>query len=532
MLRVGYQVVLEVINVPVEAEAGVKVFFRDLGRWLDRALVEDGFATSWSGSRTLEQLYDRGRTLLSDKSNSPFREACTSLLQELQKFVEALQSDRSTRRLISAIDGISSDIADFGRTAAASTVHETRRRKDELKRDALAWLLPRILATIHVLPLPRVEYMDSLLEVAVDSLLLTSGSSTTSLLPDHIRIDTWNELRLDTLDVQAHPGHGETSYGITNKLHIHLDGVRLFAEGFGYYLRYKGLLGYEDQGVLSIGAGHRDASGQGLSMDIQLDMESLEEGEVLEGSVESLFQVANVAVDVPGLHFAIDKSRHWILNKVLLQPFSGPVVRKVASSALQEQVRGALDALGHILFNVRRRAQEHARQVDQETPSLDHYWYGLLESSGLSEDILDDEDLDEEDILEEETEEPDVTTETNLNFTTKGVVRKTVTYAEPEASDPSTPEEAIIAVGVGPQVVQNVAGPYGEEQESQVLAEVMDEVGEGLEQVKGKSAEIAREVTEEAGNIQEDVRHARFKMKEREHIERRRRGWRSAAFEV
>lgn len=120
VLRVGYQVILEIVNVPIEAEAGVKVFFRDLGRWLDRALAEDGFATSWNGSRTLEQLYDRGRTLLADESNSPLREACTSFIQELQKSVDALQSDRSTRRLINAIDGISSDVADFGRTAATA----------------------------------------------------------------------------------------------------------------------------------------------------------------------------------------------------------------------------------------------------------------------------------------------------------------------------------------------------------------------------------------------------------------------------
>lgn len=519
--------VLDIVNLPVEAEAGVKVFFRDLGRWLDQALAEDGFATSWNGGRTLEQLYDRGRTLLADESNSSLREACTSLIQELQKFVEALQSDRSTRRLINAIDGISSDVSDFGRTAAKSTVKESRRRRDELKRDALALLLPRILAAIHVLPLPRVEYMDSLLEVAVDSLLLTSGSSTTSLLPDHVQIENWNELRLDTLDVQAHPSHGQTSYGIMNKFHIHLDGVRLFAEGIGYYLRYEGLLGYEDQGLLSVGAGHRGAEGQGLSLDIQLDMESLEEEEVLEGSVESLFRVANVAVDVPGLHFAINKSRHWILNKLILQPFSGPVVRKIASSVLQEQVRGALDALGHILFNVRRRAQEHARQADQDTPSLDHYWYGLLESSGISEDILDDEDVDDETL-----EEEDATAETNLNLTTKGIVRKTVTYAEPDASSPSTPEEAIIAVGVGPQVVQGVAGAYGEEEPIQGLAKVMDDVGEGMKQAKVKSAEIARDATEEVEDLREDATRAQSKLKEREHVERRRRGWRSAAFDV
>ena len=532
ILDAFYQIILDVINAPGGANGDVRKLCRDLGKWLDQALQWNKYAMSWNGALALEQLYDRGQTIFTSESHSQLSLHCTTLVHEIQSFIDAMLSDRSTRRLIDVINNISDALAEFGSTALSSAIHKTRRRRAELKRDAFVWLLPRLLATFRTVPVPRVEYRDRFIDVAVDGIFLTSGSVSTSLLPDHLAFENWTELRLDTTSGQP---DGDNNLRTATRMHLHLDGARLSAKGFNYYLLLKGLLGYQDQGTLSIDVGSQNAVGQGVTMDVQLEMETDLQGRGEPSNLSStehmsVFRSTNVIVDVPGLSFTIEKSKHWLVNALLIQPLSGPVVRFFVRRIIEEQLRMGIDSLGRLLGKIRDLAQMQAAKRGQEgAPSLDHYWSAVLQSVGVPYGM--DISTSEEDASTSRPDDsqPDAITITEVSL--KGIVHTSLAPQDSDAPETQRLDGTVIAVGVGPQVVENDAGPYSEDLHVSQLSEVVEEIREGIEEVENITADTVRTATERMGSVKEDLSRAQRLKEARERLEKGRDGWRSGAYD-
>ncbi|KDR72634.1 hypothetical protein GALMADRAFT_270594 [Galerina marginata CBS 339.88] len=74
-------------------------------------------------------------------------------------------------------------------------------------------------------------------------------------------------------------------------------------------------------------------------------------------AAEPLFRIVDVSVAMRGLQFRIDQSRHWILNKLFVQPLAGPVVARLVKQGLEEKARGALEVLARGLGEIARDAQ-------------------------------------------------------------------------------------------------------------------------------------------------------------------------------
>jgi hypothetical protein len=208
-------------------------------------------------------------------------------------------------------------------------------------------------------------------------------------VPDEVVLKEWSELRIDMADYKRPLGGSAGSAATTNRvngvhttsgIHVHLDGVRARVEGLGYYFKYTGACGfeYQDEGVLSVDVGMGSLH-EGLGADLEIEIESdstpLEsasptfeiprvvvggaEGESEEdeadldvqavvgdvnntsGSVslseadQPLFRVVEVLITLQGLRLRLDKSRHWILNRLFIQPFAGPVIARVLRQALE-----------------------------------------------------------------------------------------------------------------------------------------------------------------------------------------------------
>jgi hypothetical protein len=80
--------------------------------------------------------------------------------------------------------------------------------------------------------MPRVEYMDRNVDLALDSFLMTSAvdgcrgtSASSSLAPDYVELQNWNEVRLDD---------GSNAQALAR--------TRKTARAIGYYLRSKAFL--------------------------------------------------------------------------------------------------------------------------------------------------------------------------------------------------------------------------------------------------------------------------------------------------
>lgn len=458
-------------------------FLSDVGSWLDQALSDREYATSPEGKKEAEVLYDRGQTLTAE--DTKFGKDLRAFFIEMDSYLADLKLDKSSQRLFNSIDALSRDFTALFRNQPAQMV-------EELKQDAISWFLPRLLRTIRTIPMPRIEFINDTMEVALDALVLTASSTVSSLTPDHIRIANWNELVIDV---------GEETVR-RNRIRVHVDGLRLSAKNLGYYLRYKGpgFIGYEDQGLLSMFVG--EDPGEGLTFDVDLEIDV----DVGKDEIKTLFQTRDVQASVKGLRFAINRSNHWILNKLLIQPFAGPIVRKIFESMVSQYIRTGLDALSEFAGNVQKDVQKSS-----SAPSFGEYWSAIMRHASPEEE-------------EEDAPEVSVHTEATL----KGIIRTTQEDTD-SSSSPHTPAETIISIGIGPQILPDKGLVAQEENSTQVARDALEEVEDVVDGVKGKTQEVIDETEAETRRVL-DGTTKRFE--ERKKVERKSGGWKSSAFDL
>ncbi|KDQ63980.1 hypothetical protein JAAARDRAFT_74864 [Jaapia argillacea MUCL 33604] len=526
----------------------IKQCFASFGNWVDESLANPAFSTSFLGTQSIQAIYDECQRLLDQERDSPWSRDVREFMNEATTFLDRIQNDRSTMKLVGAIEALAEDARNLGRDALTAGSITSGKWRQELKRDAMAWLVPRILTSLigRVIPMPRVEYKDSSMEAVLDSMYLSFGTGDEgglSLLPDHIRVQNWSELRLDILEdgleQNGNAGYsGPGSVQSVSRVRLYMDGIRMAStSGVGYYVNYQygssvlGVplgFGYQDEGLVSIDFG------EGVMMDVEVEIGDLDEPnswisswrERSDGEGEALFRVTDVKLSFPGLSFSIDRSKHWILNKVVLQPLSGPAVRYVLKSVLEGQIKGALDNLGLWVGRIQKDANAKALEQGNESVGLEEYWDAVLGRAGR----YTEQDDFEETTDAEEDGAPAV--ETHIKPTLKGLVRTTITQAEPTSSHPPTPDEAVIAIGVGPQVVQHSAGPYGEDRIEEGIMEVVDVVVDSVEQTAEQAKEAAYQAREAAVKAREDVEKVEQRVEIVQRVEGRKKDWRSKAFDV
>ncbi|TFY83363.1 hypothetical protein EWM64_g649 [Hericium alpestre] len=529
------KVLVEIINIPVQEESSIRSYLHAVGIWLDQALNERSFATSPEGSRSLEQLYDRGRELLATERDSALLQDARTFLEELQTFMRALTSDKATSAFVAALDELAVSLEVLGISLISDAAAIARQRRTELMKTALGWLLPRIFYHVKAIPIPRIEYKDDSFEIAIGPALLTPASACASLLPDHLRIENLSEVSITTAGPDRQRGQADADVDIANRMHIHLDGMRVSASGLGYRFLLKGLVGYEDQGLLSLEAGGSGVIAEGLKIDIVLDMvvpTGDEDYDTATGDQQNaFFHVHSIHVDIPGLHFAIDRSRHWIFNKLLVQPLSGFVVRQVLGRLLETRLRVALDGLGQTLGQICRQAVKNAAHEERSSPSYQDYWTAVLQSIEVSAGIVDAED--EGRGSSEPESQP--TMATNTNVSRKGITQTTVEEPDLEAGPSGTSSETVMAIGIVPQVVQGETGAYAEddsERHQPTFGFAITSIREGLEIGEDKATKIAVDAAKSAERANLEVVRAEKRWTMRQQMERRRSGWKSDAFNL
>jgi len=458
----------------------LKKYFSDLGKWFDRALGDPEYAISPEGRHDAEALYDRGRVLT--KEDTKFGKDIRVFFDEVDSFTEDFKRDRTSQKLFNSMDSLSQNLTTLYKDQPGQLYKEFR-------RDAMDWFLPRLLRTLRSIPMPRIEFINDTLEVALDALILNTSSTTNTLMPDHIRFANWNELVVNA---------GKETVR-RNRARVHVDGLRFSIKDLAYYMRYKGFLGYEDQGLLSIYAGEKPGQGLAFVIDVEIDVDSVED------DTKVYFKTKDVRTSVKGLRFSINQSDHWILNKMFVQPFAGPVVRKVFENVAAQYIRMGLDTAARFAKDVQRDVRKHVPEV--ATPTLNDYWSAILRQSSSGD------------------EPPPQTVHTET--TMKGIIR--TTHEDTDSSMLNTPPETTIAVGIGPQILPDKGLVGAGETTAQVARDALDEVDDVVRDVRGKTREVVEGVEEQAQGLTDDTTR---RFEQRKKAEKKTGGWRSSAFDL
>ncbi|KAH9477708.1 hypothetical protein JR316_0009934 [Psilocybe cubensis] len=508
----------ETPSTPVEEEKhGIsnpnpfRVYIGRLGAYLDRAIDEPGWAASADGANALEALFDEGAELVSvvgdsvinvaedvaiepsgttgdspqhnlsheEKAKRRFKHDIVALSNEIEAYISSLENDKTTMGLVRAFEALGGDFSSLVSQGAQQSRRTLMQSLAGMRGWTawVGWAIPRLLRMLptSAIPVPSIEAKTDTMEVALQALFVQGIAKGTldhepvesSLVPDEVVLREWTEVKIDMAEenddgeslsgTTLHPGVQTTS-----RLRLHMDGVRARVEGMGYYFKYKGgIVGYEDEGVISVDVGMGTPHG-GLGVDIEVEIEmdnddssagfdaaesastkslyatssssSLanfahssdsshrpdvpeiviqdeETGESkpvdepanldvqtavapvgaavghqrdvmrdrgLYRSAEPLFRVVDISAAVRGLRFRLDQSRHWILNKLVLQPLAGPVIARIVKQAVEEKIRSSLDVLALSLGEVARDAK-----IKGETRRRDRYRERIAQGEGI-----------------------------------------------------------------------------------------------------------------------------------------------------
>ena len=379
----------------------------------------------------------------------------------------------------------------------------------ELRRDLLFWILPRFLRIIRSLPMPRVEFIDDAVEVALDSIVLNSPTTVKSLMPDSIHITNHNDLHITQHD-DLHR---------RNFVRVRVEGLRMVIQDLDYYLQYKGLIGYEDDGLISIYAG--DTCGQGLNFEVDLEFNS----DIDPTKVDYGFKVLEVHTAVSGLHFSINESKHWIVNKMLLQPLAGPVVRKLFERVASGYIRDGLEAISRVVAGIQRDATETTDAG--VTPDFNHYWSAALNHlRSPSQPTTPRPGAPQE-------YAPKVTTRTEATF--RGIIHTTETEPASNGDAAGEPEVTTMAIGIAPQILPGkaVAPANRTDEFTQEGRNVIEEVEDTVEQTRKGAEAIVKSVPDEseARAVYDNTKRRVTERRDAEIVDQN-DGWRSDAFDL
>ncbi|CAE6407789.1 unnamed protein product [Rhizoctonia solani] len=514
--------------------SGVSDLLRDAREWLNKALETPGWLTTRAARKELDELYDRAKAVLDSKP--PWRVDLQRTSAEASELSDRLKRDAATQHLLGAFDALGAHTRAFGAQSVRSI--GWRQIRAELWRDAVGWLLPRILAILKAVPLPRVELKSDSLDAVVDDVTFRAPS----FIPDHVRVENWSEVRVRGSDAMAEDNNARGRDWVVegdSMVRLHIDGLRITANDIAYFFHLKtALLGYRDNGLLSIDVGHESTVGQGMSLDVALetDLDPSAHAAVVPESGDpppSFFRVKSATVDVPGLDFTLARTHHWILN-ALVQPFLGPAVRTGMRMALSQSVTGGLQALDRKLGEVYAQAKlnssssrTHTNNTDAE-PGFWDWWNALLKGQGTHLHKDADEESDEEGT---NVENPQLEPQTETQVTMKGVIRTT----HQPATDTQAESETVLAVGVAEQILPGLGGPENGGHVPEIAErarDAIDDVQGVAENATNQVAEVENDAKAAAGDARDKATKAAERMEERRDAERRKKGWKSKAFDL
>ncbi|KAG6833041.1 hypothetical protein H0H87_012052 [Tephrocybe sp. NHM501043] len=513
-----------------KSDPDLQLYLASVDHWLSHALDPEQplYATSRRGTRALENIYDEGYILFisssASSSTSPWSQHLRSFLEAYDAYSTALANDSSTTRLLRSLSALHFDLSNFVALSIGVDAH-IQKQKDEFIRDLLGWLLPRVINLVGRIGLlmPGVEYKSGEIAVALDALKMGprhAGGVLLDIAPDQVVVMTSNEVRVDMREDARRNG---TSMSRSSRLQVHVDGIRVAVRELGYFVMYgNGVLGYSDQGLLSFEVGgpksvHLDSGSQGLSLDLGLSLDTgPSKSESDPATPARLFDVLDVKATLSGVRFMLSKSKHWIMNKVFVQPLAGPLVSRIAARLLEAKIRTGLEKLSSGLAIVMDTAR---KSHDEETGSVGllDYWEALsergLEAFGVAS-------------AAGRTGNAEVETCSRTTANLKGVVHTITTVASGSSSQEP---ETSVAIGGGTMLFPDKAGAYeGEDNDAGMLERVV----QGVEDAVDEAEIVVESVVESAAEVRGELERVEERRQETKKLESLKDGWRSRVFDL
>ncbi|KAK0443978.1 uncharacterized protein EV420DRAFT_1768488 [Desarmillaria tabescens] len=513
-------------------------YFMDLRRYLDRAFSDSSYVESNICKTDISQMIHRGRIIL--KAAHKAENLLGNFVHEAQVFIASLSEDHTTIRLLKAFTTLSTDIQSYLSAIRAPTTIATRGGlylSEAMWNDIAAVAMNAVLSftqTIFqpngavIIPVPRVEYSDTKLDVAVDGRLMRVslvddarnegwsagvGGDPESrmpnwLTPSSIIVKRWSELHIDF--AAATTPENTTPVASSNKVNIRIDGVFagsrhkvISLDALGYFFRYKPFMGYEDEGMLGFDFEFGGLEGGTIDIILELDTQTASEDQFD-------FSIASVAVTLPpslDISVKLTDSRHWILNAMLTPIVLALVkwfVRRELEKVVEQWIRSAINTLANGLHAVRDETQKDGGQS---------VWTAIMNVI-TSAQLLGASSADG----------TDARTESTVSF--KGV------HIQRTEADAGGASQSTIAIGIAPQILPCKGEPQPLVSPPAMYSHVASEVSDQVTHAEQRLVDVGQQVREGVNAVEELIDSNGDNFSRTENREKRIDGWRSHAFNV
>jgi hypothetical protein len=97
-------------------------------------------------------LYDDGQSLIAE--NDQWKQDAAELQKQLEEVLNGIANDKTTLRLVHALEDLGSSLASTGQVGLGALKVEGK----GLYRDFVDVIVPRMISLVKEIPVPRVEY--------------------------------------------------------------------------------------------------------------------------------------------------------------------------------------------------------------------------------------------------------------------------------------------------------------------------------------------------------------------------------------
>ena len=301
----------------------LKNWFTRINHFIRKTLQQQGFILEDRSNEEWNQIYDDGHRLLRGR----YRGHTDRIADEFKFIGEQFDADQQNKQFAQSVNKL---FLDLGQDENGQTVF-----KPHLLKDLSDVILPSIFENVRYVPIPRIEYSDSMVDAVVENLVIEGDN----LAPNSLEFGSDNYWRW---------GRKSISSKNKNKVMLSVSGVQMDLRDVSYYIKRKqGFPSITDKGVMDIFMG-----GSGFSF--KVEMETADKARENHAQTH-FFKVTKVESDIKNLQIKMKKSNHKLLFN-MFKPLLLKVMRPVIQKVLEKQIKDSANQLDGILFDIKTEA--------------------------------------------------------------------------------------------------------------------------------------------------------------------------------
>ncbi|KAK2055761.1 hypothetical protein LY76DRAFT_519762 [Colletotrichum caudatum] len=327
----------------------LKDWFKAMGRYVRRCLLEQGYILDEDSNQEWNNLYDHGRYLLRNK----YRAHTDRVFDEIKFLIDQFDQDPQNKRFGQAVQKLFNDLGNDENGKPTFKPH--------LIKDLSEVILPSIFENVAYVPVPRIEYSDPQFDAIIENLVLESDN----FMPNVLEINSENYFLW---------GRKNTANKHKQSFEVKFAGVQLDLRDVSYHVKRKqGFPSITDTGVADI-----LLAGDGFSFKLKLSSADKKDS-------QNFFKIDKVDVDIKHMSIKLKQSQHKLLFS-LFKPIMLKVLRPALQKAVEKAIKDQATQLDSILFQLKQeadRALDEARSDPERTPNIYNRYATAIQKRAL-----------------------------------------------------------------------------------------------------------------------------------------------------